>query len=527
MTINPYFTKSVSNENSVGHKKSLFLCLLFSFFIFVQAIGLSPAFSQEAPQKDNPDLFKFRNAFYMPHSVRLQYNTYDCLSFILTKQEENDWNSFFSVITGYDQSVLETRILKDVQTIDEAREMFEENSNRINFEGASIVMVDLQRKDNKFYKLYWVGHRAYPTLKAAQQAISKVKKEVEDSGVSFDDAIQAAEEYSQSFTGAERVAAKETLTGGQKPNFQKEEDYFFNAYDRLNLQGFWGKYPDDEWFVYQSIGETSYRQTNLDERGVKIATGFVFNRLVFRGIKFFGSSIDPYVEADFRFESNERDFNNTIDFGAGLEYRPFRNMKQLDESPLTEWVKSFRIFFEYLKREPVKDVIAFSRDHDIKVGVDYFKEWGIDLPKEGAEDGLFWGEWFGDYHFKKTDFSSGDDFDSFVANSNVKIGVKWPRIPLPKNPINDELVFMPYMLFEHVNTDGTSFFFQNRYFVGAGVRLMPFRSYRFMDSQWVFRTKLFFEYEGVGATQYGKDGPPSSVPDRDYRFGINVSLNRF
>lgn len=499
----------------------------FSAFIFLFAFTL-PAYPQDPLPASDPGLAKFREAFYLPHELRLKYPTYDCLDFILTQQEEKDWNSFFSVITGFDKSILQTRILKDIQTVDEAREYFEKYRKEIKFGGVVISEVTLVNREGKLYKLYWVGQRAFSKLNEAKNAIKSVKKAIEAQGLDFGTSVQAAKKYAEGFTGAEKEAAVEEPCVVIKPDWLEQEEGFFTAYDGLNLRSIWGKYPDEDWFLYQSIGEATYRQTNLDDRGFNtFPVGFFFNRLLFRGLKFAGSSIDPYIEHDLRFEANDLNFNNTIDFAAGLEYRPFRKNKWLESSPWTAWIMNFRTFVEYIRREPVKDIILFSRDHEVKAGVDYFKEWGIDMPKEGDQDTWLWGELFIDWHFEKTNFSVDDDFDAFIFNDAAKIGIKWPRIPLPKNSINDELVIMPYILYDRVANSGHSSFFQNRFFLGGGVRLMPFRSYRLMNSQWLFRTKIFFEYEGIGAAQYTKADPPSRVPDRDYRVGVNFSLNRF
>ena len=83
---------------------------------------------------------------------------------------------------------------------------------------------------------------------------------------------------------------------------------------------------------------------------------------------------------------------------------------------------------------------------------------------------------------------------------------------------------MPYMRFEHVNNTEFNSPFQNRYSVVAGVRWMPFRTYRFKENEWLYKTKFFFEYVGVGKVQETK--VQSGNPDFDVRFGVNISSNR-
>ncbi len=510
---------------------SLFFALNVPFALAQSEDKTEPQLSDE-PKAETavpvpPPINQFQNAFYVPHELRLKYATYDCADFIVTQQREDSWNSLFSVVTGYNDGVLETRILKDIQTIDEAREYFEKYTKPITDEGVTINEVTLVNKNQKLSSLYFVGHLAFSNLEEAQAAIDQVKKEIQAAGGNFSASVQDAKQYAASYTGVEHEAALEAEPVIIKPNFQQEEDIFFGAYDGINPRRFWGKYPEEDWYLYQSVGESTYRNTNLDSRSFNAQVGFFNNRIVIRGLKFLGSSIDPYIEATVRGETNGRAFASTVDFAAGIEYRPFRLNKKLAESVWTDWIRNFRTYVVYERREPIKDIILFSRDHDVEAGFDFFKEWGIDMPKEGNPDTWLWGELFMNNRFRKTDFSTDDDFDAFIFNNAGKIGFKWPRIPLPKNPINDELVFMPYCMFDQVANSGHSFFFENRYFIGAGMRIMPFRSYRFLNSQWLFRLKIFGEYIAYGGAQYTKAEPPSSVPDRDYRVGVNISLNRF
>ncbi len=87
---------------------------------------------------------------------------------------------------------------------------------------------------------------------------------------------------------------------------------------------------------------------------------------------------------------------------------------------------------------------------------------------------------------------------------------------------------MPYMKFEHVNNTQFSFPYQNRYFVSAGVRVMPFRNYRWKESEWLSKTKVFAEFVGVGKTQIVKHEDGAEEPFRtDFRVGVNISSRRF
>ncbi len=105
-----------------------------------------------------------------------------------------------------------------------------------------------------------------------------------------------------------------------------------------------------------------------------------------------------------------------------------------------------------------------------------------------------------------------------------------PGLPLPPNPIAEEFVAMPYLRLEQVTNSEFSFSFQNYWFVAVGGRWMPFRNYKWRDNEWLYKTKLFVEYVGVGGvynTRQGPDRDPTAPNDWDLRFGINFSSRRF
>ncbi len=84
------------------------------------------------------------------------------------------------------------------------------------------------------------------------------------------------------------------------------------------------------------------------------------------------------------------------------------------------------------------------------------------------------------------------------------------------------------MRIEHVNSSQFSFPYQNRLFVGAGVRWMPFATYKYKDNEWLGKTKVFVEYLGVGDAYYLKNHGevPNSV-NYDFRVGVAFSEKRY
>ena len=90
------------------------------------------------------------------------------------------------------------------------------------------------------------------------------------------------------------------------------------------------------------------------------------------------------------------------------------------------------------------------------------------------------------------------------------------------------MLFRSYMRFEHVNNASFSFFYQNQYFIAAGLRIMPFRAYRWKENEWLAKTAIFGEFVGVGGDQFVKQNEkPFGIPNYDLRFGVKFSSRRF
>ncbi|MBI4394873.1 MAG: hypothetical protein HY583_01625, partial [Candidatus Omnitrophica bacterium] len=300
-----------------------------------------------------------------------------------------------------------------------------------------------------------------------------------------------------------------------------------------------------EPILWQSFGETSFRWTNLDRAGFNDQVGYVTNRLVFKGLRFIGEpTIDPYVEVTVPLESQGAAHTKRLELIGGLEYRPFARVDYLynfniDGLYALRFARNYRFYVQYMERKNVTDEITGSPDTDLRAGVDIFYEWGVDLdlpwavhprPEKISEwiQEYVWGEYFGNYHWRDTNFSSVDGYHAWIYNSSLVFGVKWPSLPLPRNPINDHLLLMPYLRLEHVTTPRRSeLSFDNRIFFAAGIRWMPFRSYQFEHNEWLFKTKLFAEYVGIGGIWHPGGARPADVPDRDWRAGINVSFKRY
>lgn len=446
----------------------------------------------------------------------------------------------FAVITNFEGSAVKTQILPGVEDAESAARWLKEHEETSEFEGVEIRRLRIPQPGGKEKKIYWVGHRGYKTLEAAQGDIALMKTITESQGQDFTQMVADARL-------ALRLPEAEPPVVVKTPAQQAaEEELVLKYLDQLDIgEKLWGPFhgePAGEPIVWQSFGDIVYRKTNLDSRNFNSVTGFWTNRIVFKGIRFPLNTVDPYVEIVPALEAVGRDSSSSVKFFAGLEWRPFgQNPYLVNYRPwggiaLLEFIRNYRAYIQYGNRKNLKGEID-SADHDLIAGFDIFYEWGVELPPLDQPppvtfsdyiEQYVWGEYFGNYRFEMTNFGSEDDFDAFLWNSDVILGFKLPGIPIPENPITNEIMLMPYMRLEHINNTEFSFHFQNRLIIAAGVRWMPFRNWRWKENEWLAKTKIFGEFVGVGLVQHSKN--EVEVPDAvryDLRFGLKFSQRRY
>ncbi|MBI4115789.1 MAG: hypothetical protein HY447_04340 [Candidatus Omnitrophica bacterium] len=509
--------------------------LILSLFLLALPISL---FAQEPSSTESPADFLFRDQFYLSPSQKIRHNTYQADDFLLVQQASPDWNSDVAIVSGFGSKVLRTKVLKDTHSVDEAKEWIRSKKKELPFEGVSVVEVPIPLSDGKVQPFYWVGNKGFGSMDEAQAEIVMAKSLIEAQGGDFQRAVQLAQE----FVEPEAPPSIEIKTRAQ---FQKEEEIALKWADQLDIgEDLYGPFQGvaaGEKILYQSFGETTWRSTNLDERRFNSQVGFWSNRIVFKGIRFPINTIDPFVEVTAALESTGNDGGSQLDTSVGFEWRPLEKNAWLDNFrpwgiPLLVWAKNYRFFVQYFDRRNLKDEIANIRDFDFRAGISIFYEWGIDLPSVGQKPGrsfidlltyYAWGEYFGEYGWRDTNFTAEEDFDAFLLDTSLILGLKTPGIPLPSNPINDELVLMPYLRLALTQNTRLSNPSDNKYFIAVGLRWMPFRAYRFQNNEWLFKTKLFVEYLGIGKVQNLKQDDSRPLPDEDWRIGVAFSLRRF
>ena len=505
---------------------------IFSLLLLTASLGIAKEADTSLPSES-----LLRDMFVLNHNAKVERDVYEVEGFVLVYHPAPDWNSSYSIVTGFKGDVLTTHILKNVNSVEDARKYFLKHVKSHHVSGVNIRELYLEAKTGPGVKLFWIGNRAFRTLKDAQKSVAVLKKNIEAQGGSFKKALNKMREVSKEPPPPPKP--------GKPARAELEEKYAFKALDWLGfteyLYGPFYSEPSGEKILYQSTFETTYRTTNFSKKDFNALTGYWSHRIVLRGIRFIGgTTVDPYIEAVPSWQSDPSDFATNLEVSAGLEWRPlirnaFLQNYQPYGLPVLDWIRNTRVFLVYSQRKNLKD--KFDDDvitNNLRAGVELFKEWGVELPSLDVMTGenpyfkksdLLWGEMFLQYFYNKTNFSGEPDYQSIQNTEALKIGIKLPRFPLPDNPINQEFLLMPYFVFENNVNHEHDFFFQNRFYYGYGLRWMPFRDYRFANNEWLFKTKVFFEY--YPEIHYGQAKPVSETPEQDIRFGLNMSLKRF
>ncbi len=498
------------------------------------------AIKAEAP-KEAPKPNIYAEQFFLRPDERLKYKTSDIGGLVFIQAPDRSRNTQYAVVTDFAPNVIRSRFVPGLQSLEDAQKWVKENIETADYHGVALKRIAVPTDDGHSKMIYWVGHKAFESAEEAQAQVATIETVAEKQGGNFQEMVREAD---KAYTPVE----VQPMTAERKAQFQKEEEIVLRLFDQLDIGNelfgpFQGS-PQGEPIVWQSFGETSFRLNNFESSHFNSQVGFWTNRVVLKGIRAPLNTIDPFVEFTPSLESNGVGFKQNLKVLTGLEWRPFAanpwlSNFQVGSLHLLDFVKSYRFFTAYATRYGLKGDITGSPNHNLISGINAFYEWGVDLPAVSElEPTSFddyirlytWGEYFGNYTFETTGFAAEDDFDAFILNSSILLGVKLPGIPLPSNPINDQLVLMPYVKYEHVNNSEFAFSFQNRHFVGAGLRWMPFRDYRWKDNEWLYKIKIFAEYDGIGSaynTKVGDGGDSTSPNDWDFRVGVNFSSRRY
>ncbi len=481
----------------------------------------------------------FAKTFFAAPSKKSESIATDVQGFTVVLTPSRKMDAEYAVITDFGGEVVKTRYLKGLKTIDDVNDYVQNNLETSDEGGVEIRKMALPGGGPT---LFWVGDKAFSSVEDAKNLIAQTRQQAVQIGGNFDEMVAEAQvpleiedeyvtQFDQSYVSNQR----------------KEEDLFLKWADQMDLgEQIWGPFQGEgagEPVLWQSFGETSWRKTNLEDNKFNSQVGYWSNRVVFRGIRFPMNTLDPFLESTVSMEAVSEDFKSKADFFAGVEWRPLArnhwlaNYRPFGNIKLLEWVRNYRFFVKYGDRKNIKDEIS-AHDWDLQAGVQLFYEFGVELPdlNQPAPENFteylqefVWGEYFADYHWAKTDFSLDKYSHAWTFSNSLMLGVKLPGIPLPENPINNEIALMPYLRLESSVNSAHAFHFQNTYYVSAGVRWMPFRTWRHKENEWLSKVKIFGEWLAIGKAQSVKQDSSENQDfvRNDLRFGVSFASRRY
>lgn len=513
------------------------------WFLILTFFNIAPVFSQDVPPVANSskrETNAFSEQFYLNPAQRVKQQTYVIDGFAFLETPDRERNTHYSIVTDFSKSMMKSQYVPGLQSVADVKKWLKDNVEATEYEGVEIRKLKLPYEKGE-RTLYWVGQKSFSDLEKAKQEITQLKTVVETQGGDLKQMIRSAQEMFQ--PPEEEKALEIQIQSNQK----REEEIALKMLDKMEfgdkLFGPFEGTGTGEPIIWRSFGETTWRKTNLESGTYSAQVGYWTNQIIFQGFKFPLNTINPIIESTINLDATGADYKSNIINAVGLEWRPLaRNAFLYNHRPwgipLLQWIRNYRLYVAYGDRRNIKDEIDGSHEDDVQAGVDIFYEFGIELPPiDQAPPSTFadylqdyvWGEYYGKYFWSKTGFSTEDNYNSWTSNSSIILGFKTPAIPLPANPLLDQLVLMPYMRFEHVNAAEFSFPYQNQYFVAAGLRWMPFRDYKFRENEWLAKIKVFGEYVGIGDVQHTKqdNGEAPHAQTHDLRFGVSFSSKRY
>lgn len=481
----------------------------------------------------------FAKTFFAAPSKKSESIATDVQGFTVVQTPSRKMDAEYAVITDFGGEVVKTRYLKGLKTIDDVNDYVQNNLETSDEGGVEIRKMALPGDGPT---LYWVGDKAFSSVEEAKSLIAETRQQAVQIGGNFDEMVAEAQ-VPVEVEGEYVTQFDQSYLSNQR----KEEDLFLKWADQMDLgEQMWGPFQGEgagEPITWQSFGETSWRKTNLEDNKYNSVNSYWTNQVVFRGIRFPLNTLDPFIGNNVKMEAVSEDFKSYTDFFAGVEWRPFArnhwlvNYRPFGNIKLLEFIRNYRFYVIYGDRKNIKDEIL-AQDWDLQAGVQLFYEFGVELPdlNQPAPENFteylqefVWGEVFSNYYWSKTHLSTDKFSHDWTLGNSLMLGVKLPGIPLPDNPINNEIVLMPYLHLDSSVNSTHAFHFQNTYYLSAGVRWMPFNTWRHKENEWLSKIKVFGEWLAIGKAQSVKQDSSENQDfvRNDLRFGVSFASRRY
>lgn len=266
------------------------------------------------------------------------------------------------------------------------------------------------------------------------------------------------------------------------------------------------------------FGDISYRSTNLYQPDYDFVGGWAAlqGRLILATRRIPILDMAAYVSCEPAASGGDLYWENRVQYGAGLELRPSKTVKDSLHSAVLTQLLNIRVYAEFLSvGYPRDDPGVWSPKSDFRSGIEIWAPLNVDLTtgilKYNDVWDYLWGELWCDAGYSTTAFLR-DDFDSWRIAAVVRAGVRLKGVPL----LAAKTVYpMPYVGTD-VQLTQWQYSWQNRVSPLMGIRLMPFQMSR---ARLLQEVRLYAEW--VISTQYMRNDPLPGTPSRDTRVGVS------
>jgi hypothetical protein len=221
----------------------------------------------------------------------------------------------------------------------------------------------------------------------------------------------------------------------------------------------------------------------------------------------------PYLRVAGIVASEDQPWENAWLAGPGVggQVYPF-SLPQLRDTGVAKLLGPLRLFGEYNRLNYWGTANRWRPDEQTRIGAEYWR--ALHVNDVGP---WWWAEtWSGLWYQTANEFDS--HYNSWVFANALRAGVRKPYSGLFS-------AITPYVALESSLTDNSQYYWENRLWVGGGLRFAPSLRQLPQGMKWLNRFVFYAEYLHVGA--YYRDSAPSSVPDYDVRVGINFSIGEW
>ncbi len=300
-----------------------------------------------------------------------------------------------------------------------------------------------------------------------------------------------------------------------QPTTSEDGDKSLNPQDKVTSQRDYSSELTD-WFTISANLDSSYRNTNFYKSGHHTIISQGDSRLEFwipHGRDEF--SWGPYVRFAGLTSDHSQAWENAwlAQPGFGVQVYPFSAAEfRKENEKAAEILGPVRLFAEHNRMDYWGSENVWRPDEQFRAGADYWKALYV--------NNIYW-PWWAEIWSGLTWQSANEfdkDYDSLILGNAVRVGLR-------KADAGMLSTLTPYLALESSLTENRSYYWENRLWLGGGIRFAPRLYERKDESNWLTRFVVYAEY--LGAAAYYRDSAPSSVPDYDVRVGISLSIGEW